>query len=665
MKNEALWSRETILKVSIVISFGLFLLIGKNVHAANVVAGFNSYSAGNVLQFGYNSGDDQIHATRFVPTTNVQAEGLYLWLGYAAGGGAPADSVKVRLCTWSATTTPCGSEITNWQKTAATLTTTAAKYWFNSSFTLTKDTAYALEWTRTGAVGSTRYISRQTTVGSTTTTSVNGLSFYKNNGSWSADTSGWYYSTFEFFGVSDTLSTLSSISPTSAYYQATNGTLTVTGTGFAASDTIRIDGADVSTTFVSSTEMTAHIPNDLTVGTHTITVYDLSMAQVGTGSQTLTINAVTLPSPNISATGTSATGSIVFSGNFSLYDVVGNSLTRLWVEVAQVLSGAVIDIKTFDFTPPSPTSRFEAADLGAQEQYYPAGTYIATVYAQSASATALAFSNTVMLGSVNSSGQSLYPDKPPYTIGQTTGFNLVGAGTSTGSIIAQLTGSATSTSGCGVDIQTVMDASSTAAYARDKVICALKKWQSIGAITWVYGLTAAVLDAKTFATAQTYTLPIGLPGTLTTTYNGASYNILDSSSSSPEIISRLTAYAPNYYTWLTWILWAGFAIATVRALQGFRPPETSKGEVGTLGGSLLIRLGGIGLLIGIMAVIAINMPPMPVYVYDGILRLFGYMLAMNSWIPTELAISLIGMTFLRETLLFTWYWLIYLYNLVV
>jgi hypothetical protein len=69
--------------------------------------------------------------------------------------------------------------------------------------------------------------------------------------------------------------TLISISPTT-YVHGTATTITATGTAFASTSQILIDGTVATTTFVSATQLTATAPASLAAGTHNVTVKNAS-----------------------------------------------------------------------------------------------------------------------------------------------------------------------------------------------------------------------------------------------------------------------------------------------------------------------------------------------------------------------------------------------------
>ncbi|MFA6503840.1 MAG: fibronectin type III domain-containing protein [Patescibacteria group bacterium] len=94
----------------------------------------------------------------------------------------------------------------------------------------------------------------------------------------------------------ETAFTLSSINPNSVVQNSSAFTLTVTGAGFDALSVVRLDGSDRTTTFVSSTEMTAQIPaSDLTTaGTRSINIWSSTLSELS-NTINLSVTAVAPP----------------------------------------------------------------------------------------------------------------------------------------------------------------------------------------------------------------------------------------------------------------------------------------------------------------------------------------------------------------------------------
>ena len=114
--------------------------------------------------------------------------------------------------------------------------------------------------------------------------------------------------------------TLSSISPSSATAGTAAFTLTVTGTNFAPSSTVKWNGGSLATTYVSSTQLTASVPaaDIASVGAASVTVANPAPGGGTSGAKTFTIVAPTLKSLSISPTsitgGMNGTGTVTLTG---------------------------------------------------------------------------------------------------------------------------------------------------------------------------------------------------------------------------------------------------------------------------------------------------------------------------------------------------------------
>ena len=117
------------------------------------------------------------------------------------------------------------------------------------------------------------------------------------------------------FTVNNPTPTTTSISPTSKILGASQFTLTVNGTNFVANSVVNFAGAAKTTTFVSSTQLTAFIPaSDLTTtGTFDITVFNPTPGGGTSNAQTFTVN-----NPTPTTTGISPTNKIAGDADFTL-----------------------------------------------------------------------------------------------------------------------------------------------------------------------------------------------------------------------------------------------------------------------------------------------------------------------------------------------------------
>ena len=91
--------------------------------------------------------------------------------------------------------------------------------------------------------------------------------------------------------VSNPVPSVSSISPNPIVAAGTSATLTVSGSGFIQGSVVQIDGSPVPTTFMSSTQLQAQIPNNdlVRLGQHSVTVFNSLPGGGTSNSATLTV----------------------------------------------------------------------------------------------------------------------------------------------------------------------------------------------------------------------------------------------------------------------------------------------------------------------------------------------------------------------------------------
>ncbi|MGH7496679.1 MAG: IPT/TIG domain-containing protein [bacterium] len=120
------------------------------------------------------------------------------------------------------------------------------------------------------------------------------------------------------FTVNNPAPTSTSISPSSKTVGDAGFTMTVDGTNFVAGSVVRFNGSDRTTTFVSSTRLTATVAaSDLTtVGTFSVTVFNPAPGGGTSNAQTFTVNAANNPAPTI--TSTSPTSKTVGDAQFTM-----------------------------------------------------------------------------------------------------------------------------------------------------------------------------------------------------------------------------------------------------------------------------------------------------------------------------------------------------------
>ena len=104
--------------------------------------------------------------------------------------------------------------------------------------------------------------------------------------------------------------TLNSISPSFATAGGSAFTLTVTGTGFVSTSKVRWNGADKTTTYVSSTQLTAPIASTdiATAGTVPVAVFNPTPGGGTSGALTFTINPASTTPPSASFGGSPVNG---------------------------------------------------------------------------------------------------------------------------------------------------------------------------------------------------------------------------------------------------------------------------------------------------------------------------------------------------------------------
>jgi trimeric autotransporter adhesin len=125
--------------------------------------------------------------------------------------------------------------------------------------------------------------------------------------------------------------TITSLAPASATAGSGGFTLTVNGTGFVSGSTVRWNGADRTTTFVSSTQLTASIPTgDIAApGSATVTVFSPLPGGGVSGGSTFSINPPATPSIILTGGGalTAFSTSVGTPSATQSYQVAGSNLT--------------------------------------------------------------------------------------------------------------------------------------------------------------------------------------------------------------------------------------------------------------------------------------------------------------------------------------------------
>ncbi|MDX2030531.1 MAG: PKD domain-containing protein [Blastocatellia bacterium] len=159
---------------------------------------------------------------------------------------------------------------------------------------------------------------------------------------------------------------LTSINPSSATAGAAAFTMTATGNGFVSTSKIRWNGADLTTTFVTATQLTAQVPANLvaTAGTAQVTIFSPTPGGGSSAPLTFTINSVAQNNPTIASISPAMVGAggagftlTVTGTNFvsgSTVRIAGNSRATTFVSATQltatIASGDIAAAGSFDIT---------------------------------------------------------------------------------------------------------------------------------------------------------------------------------------------------------------------------------------------------------------------------------------------------------------------------
>jgi kumamolisin len=137
--------------------------------------------------------------------------------------------------------------------------------------------------------------------------------------------------------------TLTSISPTSAMLGSAAFVLTLTGSGFSPTDTVLWNGVALTTTYVSATQLTAHVPSSdmATAGTFGVNVQTAVLGQTATLTFTVNNPAPTLTSisPTSAPAGSAAVTLTVNGTNFvqgSTVQFAGADLATTYVSATKL-----------------------------------------------------------------------------------------------------------------------------------------------------------------------------------------------------------------------------------------------------------------------------------------------------------------------------------------
>lgn len=214
-----------------------------------------------------------------------------------------------------------------------------------------------------GAARSTTFISGtqlSTTLTSSDLATVGSLAI-------TASTPGGGTSSALTFTINNPAPSLSTISPTTVTAGGSGFTLTVNGSNFVGGSVVRVNGANRSTTFISTTQLTASIPaSDIAAaGNLSITVFN---AAPGGGTSSAVTLAVSNPVPSISsvspnpalALASSYTLTVTGSGfvKGSVIQIDGGAQPTTFISATQVqakISGGLLSIGVHSVTVFNPT----------------------------------------------------------------------------------------------------------------------------------------------------------------------------------------------------------------------------------------------------------------------------------------------------------------------
>lgn len=169
------------------------------------------------------------------------------------------------------------------------------------------------------------------------------------------------------FTINNPAPSLSTISPTTVSAGGSGFTLTVNGSNFVAGSVVRVNGANRSTTFISTTQLTASIPaSDIAAaGNLSITVFN---AAPGGGTSSALTLAVSNPVPSVSsvspnpalALASSYTLTVTGSGfvRGSVIQIDGGAQPTTFISATQVqakISGGLLSIGVHSVTVFNPT----------------------------------------------------------------------------------------------------------------------------------------------------------------------------------------------------------------------------------------------------------------------------------------------------------------------
>ena len=257
---------------------------------------------------------------------------------------------------------------------------------------------------------------------SSTATSHTGESYFSSSGTTWTDLTTYYpnenvclkgFTTTGTPPANNPVPTLSTIYPSSAAAGGTAFTLTVTGSNFIPTSTVQWKGTDRTTTYISSTQLTAAIPaTDIaTAGTASVTVFNPTPGGGTSGALTFTINPATNPVPTITtlspssatAGGPAFTLMVTGTGFIPSSSVRWNAVARTTtyisstqlnaaISAADIASAGTASVTVFNPAPGGGVSAGKSFTINAANNPVPTLT---TISPSSATAGGAAFTLTV------------------------------------------------------------------------------------------------------------------------------------------------------------------------------------------------------------------------------------------------------------------------------
>ena len=207
---------------------------------------------------------------------------------------------------------------------------------------------------------------------------------------------------------------IASLAPTSRTAGTGAFTLTVTGSGFVNGSVVRVNGSSRTTTFVSSTSLTAAIPaSDIaSQGTLAITVFSPTPGGGTSNSVNVTVTAPTSTAPGLTVNGSSSP--ITVAGGSTITVGVSNGPGNVSDWVMMVASGAARrqtwgpDYKYLSGTRTRPATGMTSATMQRSPRRRPASFEFR--FYQNDAFTLLATSPTVTVGAASQSGADAVVD---------------------------------------------------------------------------------------------------------------------------------------------------------------------------------------------------------------------------------------------------------------